>query len=386
MLDKPVILIVDDSKINIDILTNVLGDEFDIIPAIDGQTAIEITKNEYISIILLDIIMPNMSGFDTCKIIKSNSQTKDIPILFLTSKDKTKDIQKGFELGAIDYITKPFNPVELLIRVRNHIELSSYRINLENRVQQEISKVQEAHKLMIQQSKLADMGELINMIAHQWRQPLGSIGSILISVEFAIQGGKYNLANTKDGKEFVEFIKEKNKKIQNSLDFLSQTIDDFSDFYKKDKEKAYVKISEAIHKTLDIVQIVMNNNGIDIKTEFKTDDKINIYQNELMQVILNILKNSEDNFLIKEVSHPKIMIETKKENDNYIISIEDNGGGIPKDILRDIFNPYFSTKLNKNGTGLGLYMSKTIIENHHNGKLNAYNKNDGVCFEIILKE
>ncbi len=381
---KPVILIVDDSKSNLEILTNILEENFDIIPAIDGQTAINITKKEHVDMILLDVIMPKLNGFSTCKIIKSDIKTENIPILFLTSKDETKDIQKGFELGALDYITKPFNPTELLVRVKNHIELSSYRINLEKKVQEEILKTQEARSLMIQQSKLADMGELINMIAHQWRQPLGSISSILISVDFALQSNKYNLKDIDSRKDFIEFIKNKVLKVSSTLEFLSNTIDDFSNFYKQDKIKVNIDINEPIKKTLDIVKIIMNDKGIDIVTDFQTDDKVNIYKNELMQVILNILKNSEDNFIIKKIKNPTITITTKKEANKYIIKIEDNGGGIDKSILNNIFNPYFSTKSEKNGTGLGLYMSKIIIENHHNGTLNVKNTHDGVCFQITI--
>ena len=384
MNHTPTILVVDDNKINIDIIINILNDEFAIIPSLDGQTCIDIIKNEEIDLILLDIEMPKMNGFETCKILKSNKETANIPIIFLSAKNKTEDIQKGFELGASDYITKPFHSVELLIRVKHHIELVSYKKNLEKKVKEEIIKTQQAHSLMVQQSKLADMGELINMIAHQWRQPLGSISSILLSIDFAIQSGKYRLEDSKEAQEFIEFTKRKHTNITSILEFLSNTIDNFSEFYKQDKEKLYIEINEPIKNTLDIIQIVMNNNGIEINTTFKTNDKIHVNKNEIMQVILNILKNSEDNFMIKNISKPKINIVTKYINNQHIITIEDNGGGISTDILHNIFNPYFSTKSNKNGTGLGLYMSKIIVENHHNGKLNAYNTDNGICFEIIL--
>jgi nitrogen fixation/metabolism regulation signal transduction histidine kinase len=109
-----------------------------------------------------------------------------------------------------------------------------------------------------------------------------------------------------------------------------------------------------------------------------------IYQNEVMQVILNILKNSEDNFLEKNIKNKNISISTYKKENEYIISICDNGGGIENEILPNIFNPYYSTKIEKNGTGLGLYMSKIIIEEHNSGLLNVNNLNDGVCFDIVL--
>ena len=130
----------------------------------------------------------------------------------------------------------------------------------------------------------------------------------------------------------------------------------------------------------------MSSHGIEIVTDFGCKDAILMYQNELMQVILNILKNSEDNFKEKNIQNGKIEITTSKKDNIYIIEISDNGGGIPKDILPNIFDPYFSTKDEKNGTGLGLYMSKIIVEEHHGGKLSVSNRDGGACFRIELRE
>jgi len=128
----------------------------------------------------------------------------------------------------------------------------------------------------------------------------------------------------------------------------------------------------------------MQNNGIEIVKEYQADTELSLYQNEVMQVVLNLLKNSEDNFLAKNISDPKVTISTRSDGNRYIISICDNGKGIPEDILDKIFDPYFSTKDEKTGTGLGLYMSKIMIEDHHKGILNVKNTEDGVCFEIIF--
>ena len=386
---KPIILIVDDNKSNIDILINILDKEYDIIPTTNGKIAIDITKVEKVDLILLDIMMPIIDGFEVCKKIKQNPKTSNIPILFLTAKEEDQDIQKGFELGAVDYITKPFNPTELLIRVTNHIELASYKNNLEIKIKEEIQKTKETEILMIQQSKLAEMGELINMIAHQWRQPLGAINSATIAIDFTIKSGKYNLNNKNEQDALLKFINDKHKRIFNGIEFLTNTIDDFRNFYKQDKSKELISINLPIIKALNIIDILIKNKGIKISTEFQTDEKVSIYQNELMQVILNILKNSEDNFLLNNTQNPKINILTKKEDDKYIISISDNGGGISDTIIDKIFNPYFSTKYDKNGTGLGLYMSKIIICNHLNGNIEVENIRDdkdylGVKFKIIL--
>lgn len=377
------ILIVDDNILNIDILFELLSD-YDVIPTLSGKDAIDILAEENIDLILLDILMPELNGFETCKLIKQNPKTSHIPIFMLTSQHSTDDIKKGFDLGIVDYVTKPFNPTELLVRINNHIELSSYRLYLEEKINQEIKKVQEANSIMLQQSRLAEMGELINMIAHQWRQPLGAINSSMIAIDFNIQSGQYDLSNTKQQEKFLNFINDKHKKISSSVEFLSNTIDDFRNFYKMDKEKELIDIQLPVIKILDIIESLMNKNKIKIIQNFSTNDKVYMYQNELMQVILNILKNSEDNFICNNIQNPTIEITITKDDNQHIISISDNGGGIDNDIIDDIFNPYFSTKENKNGTGLGLYMSKTIIEIHHKGTLSVKNILNGVCFKIVL--
>jgi len=384
MTNKPVVLAIDDVKENLEILLNILNDDFDVIPTLSGESALKILEVEYVDIILLDIVMPKMNGFEVCLKIKNNPKLKNIPILFLTAKTKIEDIKKGFSLGAIDYITKPFNHTELLIRIKNYLELFEYRFQLEKKIQEEIIKTQEAQKLMTHNSKLAEMGTLLNMIAHQWRQPLGAIRSIMINIDFTLKSGKFNFSNKKDQNSFLDFLTKKHIKVNENIEFLSNTIDNFSDFYKTTKEKEFEYISIPIEETLNIIEISLKNNGIDIIVNLDSKVKIFMNKNELMQVILSILKNSEDNFLFNKVDNPRISISIKNEFQYVIIKICDNGGGINENIINDIFNPYFSTKLDKNGTGLGLYMSKLIIEKHHNGKLNVYNTNDGVCFDIRL--
>jgi signal transduction histidine kinase len=135
---------------------------------------------------------------------------------------------------------------------------------------------------------------------------------------------------------------------------------------------------------LYIVEDTLQARNIKILSVIENDDKVLMYQNEMMQVILNIIKNAEDNFLENRVQNPQIFIITKKKEGKFVISISDNGGGITPDVLPKIFDPYFSTKDEKNGTGLGLYMSKIMVEEHNNGKLSVENIADGVCFSIEL--
>ncbi len=250
--------------------------------------------------------------------------------------------------------------------------------------------LQEQEQLLQQQSRLAQMGEMISMIAHQWRQPLGAIGVTTIGIQTKLMLDKYDLSKQNDLEEFKIYLDARLEDINGFVQSLSTTIDDFRNFFKPDKNKENISLIDPINRALKIVKTSMDNKGINIIVDLKNDDKLLIYQNEVMQVILNILKNSEDNFLDirkrdSNIKNPQIKITTRKNKDKYIIEISDNGGGISDEILPKIFDPYFSTKDEKNGTGLGLYMSKIIIEEHNNGKLNVENTKEGVLFKIELK-
>ena len=165
---------------------------------------------------------------------------------------------------------------------------------------------------------------------------------------------------------------------------LSLTINDFRNFYKPNKEKIKTSINTPLSKALNIIKSSLKYNKITVVEDYNSNKEIEIFENELMHVFINIIKNSVDNFKDKKTSNPKIIITTQELDNNIIIKILDNGGGIKDDIKNKIFDPYFSTKNSKNGTGLGLYMSKTIVEEHHNGKLTISNTRGGVCFTIKL--
>jgi len=261
-------------------------------------------------------------------------------------------------------------------------EIQSLNYMLEVRVKEAILDTKKKEKLLQQQTRLAQMGEMMSMIAHQWRQPLGAISGAVIGIQTKQASGKFKLEIEEDRDDFMHFINKKHESINEYVQVLSNTIDDFRNFFKPDKEKELIALTTPIKRALQIVENSMNAKNIQLEVIFENDNKILMYQNEMMQVILNILKNSEDNFIEKETLDATISITCKKQNLYYIISICDNGGGISEDILAKVFDPYFSTKEERNGTGLGLYMSKIIVEEHNDGKLSVQNSANGVCFII----
>ncbi len=229
-------------------------------------------------------------------------------------------------------------------------------------------------KQLLQQSRLAQMGEMLSMIAHQWRQPLAAISATTNALILKNGRGKYT----------QELFDDRLHKIADYSQHLSTTINDFRNFFATKKEKEETSLEVISADVLKIIQISIENKNIKIVTDFQYNRNFKTYKNELKQVLLNLMKNAEDALLEKGNDNPKITIRTFSENGHAVLSVEDNAGGINAEVMEKIFDPYFSTKSEKDGTGLGLYMSKIIVQDHCEGKLNVSNHNEGARFKIIL--
>ena len=230
-------------------------------------------------------------------------------------------------------------------------------------------------KVFLEQSKMAAMGELISMIAHQWRQPLQTI---------SILAQKLILTKTSNGYVDNDILEKTVDDVDMQVTYMSKTIDDFRNFFKPDNKKKISKLSEMIDKTIKFLHYLLTINNIDIRIEIVNDCELSIFENNIIQVLINLIKNSKDALLEKKLKD-KFVIVRANFNENYaIIEVEDNAGGIPVENLDKIFESYFTTKNNENGTGLGLYMSKTIIEEHCQGKLSVENTKNGALFRILL--
>ncbi len=273
--------------------------------------------------------------------------------------------------------------VENLLEIEalsNIAKVSSYELEelnkeLEKKVKQEVEKNLRKDAILIHRSRLAQMGEMMSLIAHQWKQPLSAISATSSGLHIKIELDMYD----------KEFFLNSLTKIEEFVNHLSTTIDDFSNFFKPSKNKKEFYLYQAINKALSIATYSLSKNSIDVELDLDETLKINSYQNELIQVLLNLIKNAENILIKREIENPKIKIKLyKDENGRIIINVKDNGGGIEKKILNKIFEPYFSTKATKDSTGLGLYMSKFIIKESLSGDLEVKNEQDGASFSIIL--
>jgi len=238
-------------------------------------------------------------------------------------------------------------------------------------------ELKEKQLLLIQQARLASMGEMINNIAHQWRQPLNALGLIVQKIGFYHQNGMLDENNMKTNID----------KSMSLIGKMSSTIDDFRDFFNPDKDKELFSLHTVIDETYLIVEETFKSNSIGFKLVVD-DNEMSIYgyKNELSQVIINLLNNSKDVFLEEDIKQAKIDVSVKKDKNMFYIIVCDNGGGVPDDVINKIFDPYFTTKEYGKGTGIGLYMSKIIIEDHMGGKLRVANTENGACFTIEIPE
>lgn len=255
-------------------------------------------------------------------------------------------------------------------------ELFLLNETLETRVNEEVLKNRQKELMLTLQSRQAAVGEMIGNISHQWRQPLNALGVIIQNIKEAYAYGELT----------EEYITTKSDKSMSLINYMSQTIDDFRNFFRPDKQKVEFSINEVVNKTIKFLESSFKNNNI--KIELDEVENVNIwgFQNEYSQVVINIMNNAKDVFNEKKIACPQINIKIFTNKTYGCLTIEDNGGGIPKNIMEKIFEPYFTTKSNDKGTGIGLYMSKTIIENHMNGKLKVENSENGAIFTIQVAQ
>ena len=372
--DKWKVLIVDDDE-DVHAITKVAlqnklfhGKEIEIISAMSAQEAKEkLDIHDDFTMALVDVMMETPdAGLKLINYIRHDLNNSLIRLVLRTGQPDQVPENKIIELYDInDYKEKTELTAQKLYTL-TRFSIKQY---------EELRKLEQQEKLLLIQTRNSQMGEMLNMIAHQWRQPLSAISSIINNVQIKLVMKDYN----------EEFLIAQSSQVENLLQHLSKTISDFRRFFLPDKQKTSFLIQTTIDKSLEIIQPSIDLSKINILVNNTSSIEIKSFENEIQQVILNVLKNSHDALILKDVESPKIEINCFDKDNKVYIQISDNAGGIKPSVIENIFDPYFTTKDNTNGTGLGLYMSKVIIEEHCKGSITARNSDEGAIFQIELE-
>jgi two-component system, NtrC family, sensor kinase len=280
-----------------------------------------------------------------------------------TIKKREQELNEKFDTYAKNIFILSIFLTLILLFISKYI--SNFFTTKFNDYKNELEKQQ---NILYQQSKMASMGEMIGNIAHQWRQPLSTITTASTGI----------LLEKELGLLQDQTLKDSLNRINKSAQYLSKTIDDFRNFFNPEKVKNYFLLSNVFATTFDLLSAQFNSQNIEIIKNIE-DVEINSYENELIQALINILNNARDELKNKDLAHKLIFISASKNDNEVIIKIKDNAGGIAKENLNKIFEPYFTTKHKSQGTGIGLYMTEEIIVRHLKGSIEI--RNDEFTYE-----
>ncbi len=381
---KPVILVAEDEATNIRILLETLKDDYELIIAKNGQEAIQrINIEDPPDMILLDIDMPVMNGHDACRQIKQNPRLKYIPVIFITAKSEEADEARGFELGAVDYITKPFSPSLVRMRIHTQLELKKHRDDLE-------SLAEARAQQLVHADRLVTLGTLTAGIVHEINNPLSFI--TLSSAMMKSQVDKLvtvmaAAALTPDQrKTFDAYCTETlsmTANLQEGSERIEQIIQSMKSFYRKDQgEKVPVPIDGCVE---DALRISHNTLKYHVKVEKSIPANLPTLTGvpqRLVQVLVNLFNNAAHAMEGRKDSRLAITAQRMADPDGVRLLVEDNGPGLPPDKLETIWDAFYTTKGPEKGTGLGLSISRGIITEHH-GKIWAENRPEGGARFVI---
>lgn len=373
------ILLVDDTPSILDSISTALQHEgYTVSIANSGQKALERLDHIAPDLILLDVLMPGMDGYETCRKIQEKTSHR-IPIIFLSALSDPLDKVKAFKAGAVDYITKPIEITELYARANTHIQLKKNRESVEKKnreLERALFELNETQNLLIQQARFSVAGEVINNIAHQWRQPLHVI-SLWID-ELRMRMEEKGLHDPKFD-EPIERILDTNQS-------LSNTINDMARLFQSSEQRIFFNISSQIKEALALIRDKLDDEAITAHCDACEELEIENYPNAFTQALMHILNNTIDTLKESPGKKDLILSVDPSEEPGYSakITITDSGKGIDPAIIDKMFEPYTTTKFKHFGTGLSLYISKLIIEKQMGGMLYARNSERGAEFIIEL--
>ena len=254
------------------------------------------------------------------------------------------------------------------------VSKSNYNKKLEKEVSTQLQELREKDQLLIAQSKLAAVGETLAHIAHQWKQPLSQINSVVANIEADFEDKKLN----------QEILDEHLNEIEKLTFYMSDTIQSFNNYLQPNDEKEVFSVKDAFDDAFTLVYKLFESKQIECKFQIVEDSRVEGIKKEFIQAILVILNNAKDVLVDNQIKHPKINICISKKDNKALLEVSDNGGGIDIKYFDKIFDPYFTTKPHSQGTGHGLCMAKIIVEKSMHGVLKVKNEKHGAKFSIVL--
>lgn len=419
--NSELILIIDDTPANLDVISDTLNDAgFEIAIATSGERAFKQLQLQLPDLILLDVMMPIMDGFEVCQQLKANPITQDIPVIFMTALSDTESKTKGFELGAVDYITKPFQEAEVLARVKTHLQLRRLTKNLEQQVAQRTSELNQALQdlkssqlQLVQSEKMSALGNLVAGIAHEINNPLGCVhGNLNHIAEYTqdllgtIELYQQHYPQPADDIQAqaqaidLDYLQEDLPKLihstQEGIKRIANISNSLRTFSRADSDRPIpFNLHDGIDSTLLILKHRLKANAtrpeIEVITNYGQIPLLECFAGQLNQVFMNILANAIDaidEFILKEKAHEKkkkgeICIGTELLNRAVVIRIKDNAMGMSAEVKAKIFDHLFTTKGVGKGTGLGLAIARQIVTEKHNGSIEV-NSTLGQGSEFII--
>lgn len=412
---QPTVLVVDDTPTNLQVLFDLLqSQDYRVATATDGEIALSRLDAFLPDLILLDVMMPGIDGFETCRRIKANRATQDIPIIFMTALSDVADKVKGLSLGAVDYITKPLQHEEVLARIRIQLQLRQLNQSLELRIaerDQSLLALKQAQSKLIQSEKMSSLGQLVAGIAHEINNPINFIYGNVLHVEQYCQSlvsmiqlyqKEYPHATPAIRQQAealeLDFVCEDVSKLVGSMqsgsERVRQLVLSLRNFSRLDESDCkVVDIHEGINSTLMMVRHRLNASAkrpnIKIVQDFGELPKVECYPSQFNQVMMNLIGNAIDAIEAAQPSDPIITIRTDTVSDTVSgqwiqVAIADNGAGISDADKANLFDPFFTTKPIGKGTGLGLSISHQIVTEEHGGKIDYYSC-EGQGSEFIVQ-
>ncbi len=391
-VSQETILIVDDFPATIKTLSSKLEEDYNVVTATSGPQALEFINTSPPDLILLDIMMPIMDGYELCRILKAHEKFCTIPIIFVTAKTEDEDEAKGLALGAVDYLVKPVNFAILNARVRTHLDLKRHREQLEKMVDERTEELNNAMQLLrakkesdFRQSaqthsgRLAAMGEMATSMAHEINQPLNIISITAQSWQLLQRRGRLTM----------EKILEDAKIVSENVKRITRLIDHVRTLGQTSQEISEVDLKNVLEDCLSISRMQLLEPGISVTQDVSGSiSPILAVESEIEQVILNLLSNAR--FALSEKKEkdpnfkPLISISLSEKDKSVCLAVEDNGGGVDELVEKNLFDPFFTTKPAGQGTGLGLSISKQLMRKFDGRLTLANTPGHGARFEMIF--